>query len=102
MANRQIPGPAEWPWLGSIQRLIENPPAFLVELAQLYGPLARFSMFGQTIVLVSDPALIREVLVERVDEFPKSPRDVALLSPYIGHGLLTNNGSSHRRRRKLV
>src|SRR5690606_9615973 len=39
---------------------------------------------------------------ERVDEFPKSPRDIALLSPYLGQGLLTNNGSSHRQWRKLV
>jgi cytochrome P450 len=100
--NKPIPGPAEWPWIGSIRRIIDNPSQFFVELAQEYGDLARFSLFGRCIVLVSDPALIREVLVERVDEFPKSPRDIALLSPYLGQGLLTNNGSSHRQRRKLV
>ncbi|MCC6454869.1 MAG: cytochrome P450 [Caldilineaceae bacterium] len=102
MANKSVPGPTELPWLGSIRRIIDNPPQFFVELAQEYGDLARFTLFGQTIVLVSNPALIREVLVERVDEFPKSPRDIALLSPYLGQGLLTNNGSSHRQRRKLV
>jgi cytochrome P450 len=102
VSQQIIPGPKEWPWVGSVQRVIENPPAFFVELAQDYGPVARFGIFGQRIVLVSDPALIREVLVERVDEFPKSPRDIALLSPYLGQGLLTNNGSSHRQRRKLV
>jgi cytochrome P450 len=102
MANQTIPGPAEWPWVGSISKVIENPPGFFLELAETYGGLARFSMFGQNIVLVSDPALIREVLVERVDEFPKSPRDIKLFSPFLGHGLLTNNGSSHRQRRKLV
>lgn len=102
MANQTIPGPAEWPWVGSVGRVIENPPAFFLGLAETYGSMARFSMFGQNIVLVSDPALIREVLVERVDEFPKSPRDIKLLSPFLGYGLLTNNGSSHRQRRKLV
>jgi cytochrome P450 len=101
-AKQQAPGPAEWPWVGSIRRVIADPPGFFVELAATYGPLARFSLFGQRIVLVSDPTLIREVLVERVDEFPKSPRDIALLSPFLGQGLLTNNGSSHRQRRKLV
>jgi cytochrome P450 len=100
--SNSIPGPKEWPFLGSIKRIAENPPAFFLDLAHRYGPLARFSLVGQRIVLVSDPALIREVLVERADEFPKSPRDIALLSPYLGQGLLTNNGASHRQRRKLV
>ncbi len=102
MTNKSVPGPSEWPWVGSVGRLAANPLAFFQELATEYGDMARFSMFGQPIVLVSDPALIREVLVERVDEFPKSPRDIGLLSPYLGLGLLTNNGSSHRQRRKLV
>jgi cytochrome P450 len=102
MAKQIIPGPAEWPWVGSLNRIAKNPPEFFAEMARTYGALARFGLVGQRIVLISDPALVREVLVERADEFPKSPRDLALLSPYLGQGLLTNNGSSHRQRRKLV
>ena len=102
MASQRIPGPKEWPWLGSASGFIQNPPEFLVELAQQYGTVARFTIFGIPIVLVTDPTLVREVLVERSDEFLKSPRDLALLSPYLGQGLLTNNGSNHRQRRKLV
>lgn len=102
MANNVIPGPKEWPWVGSIRRVMQDPPNFFLELVQNYGEVARFTVFGHPIILISNPALIREVLVERVDEFPKSPRDLALLSPYLGQGLLTNNGSSHRQRRKLV
>lgn len=102
MTKTTIPGPSEWPLVGSIGRIIEDPPKFFVELAEEYGEMAQFHLFGQRVVLISSPALIREVLVERVDEFPKSPRDIQLLSPYLGQGLLTNNGSSHRQRRKLV
>jgi len=102
MANQIIPGPSEWPWWGSVNKVAENPLNFFVSIADSYGTMARFSMFGRNIVLISDPALIREVLVERVDEFPKSERDVALLSPYLGKGLLTNNGADHRQKRKLV
>lgn len=102
MANKTVPGPAEWPLVGSIQRISENPPVFFLELADTYGSMARFNIFTAPVVLVSDPALIREVLVERVDEFPKSPRDVSLFEPFLGQGLLTNNGASHRKQRKLV
>src|SRR5215218_6671271 len=102
MVNQTIPGPAEMPLLGSVRRLAENPLKFFTGLADSYGTMARFNVFNQPIVLLSDPALIREVLVERVDEFPKSPRDVKLFSPYLGQGLLTNNGASHRQQRKLV
>ena len=102
MAQQRIPGPKEWPWLGSVHRIVQGPHDFFVELAETYGQVAQFTMVGHRAVLVSSPALIREVLVERVDEFPKSPQDIALLSPYLGQGLLTNNGSSHRQQRKLV
>lgn len=102
MTNRTIPGPSEWPWWGSVNQVAENPLDFFLRAADSYGTMARFSMFGRNIVLVSEPALIREVLVERVDEFPKSERDIALLSPYLGKGLLTNNGADHRQKRKLV
>ena len=102
MAQQRIPGPKEWPWLGSVNRIVQGPHDFFVELAETYGQVAQFTMVGHRAVLVSSPALIREVLVERVDEFPKSPQDIALLSPYLGQGLLTNNGSSHRQQRKLV
>lgn len=102
MAKQTIPGPAEWPWIGSVARIAADPPEFLLELAEKYGEIAQFSMVGNRVVLVSSPTLIREMLVERVDEFPKSPRDIAILSPYLGTGLLTNNGSDHRKQRKLV
>lgn len=102
MIETTIPGPSELPWIGSVHKLAANPTGFLQELAANYGSMARFTMFGEPIVLVSDPALIRQVLVERVDEFPKAPRDLRVLSPYLGQGLLTNNGASHRQRRKLV
>jgi cytochrome P450 len=102
MVEKKIPGPAELPWLGSIVSFAKNPASFLLEMSMNYGPVARFSVFNMPLVVVSDPALIRAVLVERADEFPKSPRDLAILSPYLGEGLLTSLGASHRQRRKLV
>jgi cytochrome P450 len=102
MVEKKIPGPVELPWLGSIFGFAKNPAAFLLEMSMSYGRVARFSVFNMPLVVVSDPALIREVLVERADEFPKSPRDLAILSPYLGEGLLTSTGQSHRQRRKLV
>ncbi len=46
MTNRTVPGPAEWPWVGSVGKLAANPLSFFQELTAEYGDMARFSMFG--------------------------------------------------------
>ena len=53
-------------------------------------------------VVISHPTLIREVLVERPDDFPKGRRQHAALRPVLGYGLLTSDGDLHRRQRRLV
>ena len=68
MASKIVPGPREFPWWGSVNKIIADAPQFFVDLAREYGEMARFTLVGNRAILVSSPALIREVLVERADE----------------------------------
>src|SRR5579863_6437891 len=59
--------------------------------------------FGRVnIILLNEPDLIQEVLVDRVDEFEKGPVLKVFSRPLLGNGLLNSEGDQHRQRRRLV
>jgi len=49
------------------------------------------SIFGHQL-LVSDPAGIKRILVDNVENYPKTSLDVRILSTAFGDGLLTSEG----------
>ena len=97
-----IPGPKGQPFFGVARDLIAGAPTYLSHLADTYGPFVRFDIFFKQFYLVSDPELIREVLVTQAANFPKDDRDVELLDRAIGHGLVSANGEEHKRQRRLT
>ncbi|MEZ4519512.1 MAG: cytochrome P450 [Chloroflexota bacterium] len=102
MTQTQIPGPKGTLVVGVARELAAEPPLFLNALSDTYGAIVRFSIFGKPFYLVSDPEMIREILVTKVDQFPKEERDIRLLSRLIGEGLVTTNGEIHKRQRRLT
>jgi cytochrome P450 len=59
--------------------------------------------FGRIdVVLLNTPELVPELLLERADDFRKSPILRTLAQPLLGNGLLTSEGEAHREHRKLV
>ena len=96
------PAPQGQPFFGVARDLIAGAPAYLSHLADTYGPFVRFNVFFKQFYLVSDPELIREVLVTQAANFPKDDRDVAILDRTVGHGLVSANGEEHKRQRRLT
>ena len=78
-----------------------NPPEFLLSLAEHSDGAVRFKIGPFSVALVTDPACVREILVTKAKQFPKAPRDVNVLSRFIGKGLVTTNGETHMRQRKM-
>jgi cytochrome P450 len=97
-----IPGPKGLPFAGVARELIADAPGYINTLADTYGPYVRFPVFLNDFYLVSDPELIREVLVTQVANFPKDDRDIEILSRMLGYGLVTTNGEAHKRQRRLT
>ncbi len=60
------------------------------------------SCFGLELVLVNEPALVRQVLVEGAEAFPKHPYTQWILEPLIGRGLFAVNGAEWQQQRRLV
>ncbi len=52
--------------------------------------------------LVNDPALVKTVLTERPEDFPKSDRIGAGLRPLLGRSVFLTNGAVWRRQRRII
>src|SRR2546423_15709397 len=78
-----------------------NPLAYYTNLARTYGDIASFRMAGERLFLVSDPRLIKDVLVTNNRNFTKS-RGLQRTKRLLGEGLLTSEGATHLRQRRLM
>ncbi len=52
--------------------------------------------------LCNDPTLVRLVLNERPDDFPKSDRIREGLRPLLGHSVFVTNGAAWKRQRRII
>lgn len=52
--------------------------------------------------MINDPALVRKVLNERPDDFPKSDRVGAGLRPILGNSVFLTNGEVWKRQRRII
>ena len=72
----------------------------LTDIAGRYPRVACVRVFGETAYLVSEPELVREVLVVQGRALKKG-RGLEQASRLLGNGLLTSEGDEHREQRKL-
>jgi cytochrome P450 len=70
-------------------------------IAERYPRVACVRILGETAYLVTEPELIREVLVVQGRALKKG-RGLEQASRLLGSGLLTSEGEEHRRQRKLL
>ncbi len=98
---RPVPGAAEFGFGGHLLAFQRDPLGFLTRLAREKGDVAAVRLGARTLVLVSDPELIRELLVVRDREFVKS-HALQRAKQLLGEGLLTSEGELHLRQRRLM
>lgn len=102
MTAHIVPGPKGNFLLGSMRDLQHDPLAFLQSIQRDYGGIATFRLGPRRVYLVSDPDYVREVLVAQAKIVSKASFNKNLLGRFLGNGILTNDGESHRQQRKLV
>ncbi len=98
---KEIPGPREVFLIGSIFRRFGSPLRFFEDISGRFGGMARFTLLGENFVLVSDPAVVEEILVEKHDCFHKG-RALEQARMFLGNSVLVSEGAEHRRQRKLL
>ncbi|BDG04369.1 cytochrome P450 [Anaeromyxobacter oryzae] len=95
------PGPRTLRPGGSWRAFGRDPLGFLERLARTYGPVAHFRIGPRHVFVLSDPDLVREVLVVSPERFRKD-RGLEMARVMLGDGLLTAHGETWRRHRRLA
>ncbi len=95
------PGPRRSPLSAIVYFPSRDPLAFFSNLARRYGDLAHLYLAREHLYLVSDPALVRDILVTDQRSFKKG-RGLEGAKRLLGEGLLTSEGQTHLRQRRLI
>ncbi|MDQ6420450.1 cytochrome P450 [Paenibacillus sp. LHD-117] len=86
---------------GNLTAYRKDPLRFLTELQKEYGGVAKIRFGPQTMYVIYDPALLKEVLLTKQEHFIKLKafQEARL---FVGDGLATSEGEKHKRTRRLV
>src|SRR5271154_4364504 len=96
-----ISSPREIPFIGSVHRRFSSPLNFFEEMKRDCGDAARFTLFNEKFLLLSDPACVNEVLVTKQQSFRKG-KALEGARVFLGNSLLVSEGEEHPRQRRLI
>jgi len=100
-SRERAPGPRGLPWFGSLFPAWRDPISLFLGSRAAHGDVVRFRFGPFEYYLVSDPAVVKRVLVDNAKAYRKS-RNYLGLKILLGEGLLTSEGETWRRQRKLA
>ena len=89
------------PLFGNVLAIARDRLWVMQQAGAIRGGICELPVVGGSVVIVSTPDLVHEVLVTQADSFAKG-NAFRFLRPIIGNGLLTSEGEFHRRQRKLM
>jgi len=65
-------------------------------------PIGSVRFLGLNLFLVNQPAAVKHILVDEVDQYPKHPLTLWILEPLIGRAIFSVNGPEWVRQRRLL
>ncbi len=101
LPSRFPPGPFGHPFIGCLPEMQRDILGFLTRARRDHGDLAGFRVLWARFCLLGHPNYIEQVLVRDSEKFIKS-YDYRQLSYIVGDGLLTSDGDTWRRQRRLA
>ena len=97
----QPPGPRGLPIIGCMLPFLKNPMEALTDIARTHGGIARVPFRGKFIYVVSDPDLLKEMLVANRQKYMKNIR-YRHIQALLGQGLLLSEAAEWRRQRVIT
>jgi cytochrome P450 len=95
------PGPRGLPVIGCLLPFLKNPMEALTDIARTYGGLARVPIRGKYLYVLSDPEMLKEMLITHRQKYMKNIRYRHIQS-LLGQGLLLSEAAEWRRQRVIT
>ncbi|MEM7436666.1 MAG: cytochrome P450 [Myxococcota bacterium] len=90
-----------WLW-GNLPQLAADRSGFLLDGHAKYGDVFSARVFGRQLVFVRDPAVVNAINVTHWEDFHKPAHIKMMWKPFLGDGLVPNDGASWKRQHKLI
>jgi len=99
----QLPGPKGLPILGNLFQIdLQKLHSILESWSDIYGEIYQFRIANKTVVAISNPALIQNILRDRPETY-RRVSSIERISRELGiHGVLSAEGEQWRRQRQLT
>ena len=98
---RDPPGPRGLPVIGCLLSILHNPMQTMAKAARQFGGIVRIPIRGKFLYLVSEPELLRELLVTNRDKYMKNIR-YRHIQALVGQGMLLSEAAAWRRQRLIT
>ncbi len=96
-------GPKGYPILGNLLDVASDDRIeWFQQQLDTYGDVVRFKLFKRHVYLVNHPDLVREILVQKMDNYTKDTLSFRLVSVVLGESTFTAMGDSWKRKRQLA
>ncbi|BDS09709.1 cytochrome P450 [Aureispira anguillae] len=92
---------AKDPLIKNTRVMLSNTLDFFTSMRKQYGDIYNANVIGSNLVIVSRPSMIQKILVSEISKFPKS-KNYETFKLSVGNGLVTNEGESWKRQRKIA
>lgn len=101
-ATDEPPGPDGLPIAGSVFDFVNDPETFYEECRRTYGDVVHVNFFNRDFYILTHPADIEQVFVEKQARFEKGGYLRDQLEPVVGGTMIMSEGDRWRRRRQLA
>jgi cytochrome P450 len=95
------PGPQGLPVIGGLLPFLASPMEAITAIARRYGGVARVPLRGKHLYVVSDPEVLKEMLVAHRQKYMKNIR-YRHIQALLGQGLLLSEAAEWRRQRVIT
>ena len=99
----QLPGPKGLPILGNLFQIdLQKLHSILEEWSDLYGEIYKFKIANKTVVAISDPTLIQNILRDRPQTYRRVSSIERVARELGTHGVFSAEGEQWQRQRQLT